>query len=68
MQVIDPEIRGRFYDDTPSHIGQSMVCLKCKKGRLVDGKKCPVNGCFYVQANQMADGRPICPVCKKTLP
>ena len=68
MQVIDPEIRGRFYDDNPSHMGQPMVCPKCKKGRLVDGKKCPVNGCFYVQANQMADGRPICPVCKKPLP
>ena len=65
MQVIDPETRGRFYDENPGQLGPSMVCPKCKKGRLVDGVKCPVNGCFYVQAGQMADGRPVCPKCKK---
>jgi hypothetical protein len=68
MQVIDPEIRGRFYDDNPSQEGQPMVCPKCNNGRLVDGLKCPVNGCFYLQAGQLADGRPVCPTCKKPLP
>ena len=68
MQVIDPEIRDRFYDENPGQLGHSMVCPKCKKGRLMDGRKCPVNGCFYVQAGQMEDGRPVCPKCKKSLP
>ena len=68
MQVIDDETRGRYYDDTPSHMGQPMVCPKCKKGRLMDGQKCTVNDCFFVQAGQMEDGRPVCPKCKKPLP
>ena len=52
MQVIDPEIRGRFYDDNPSQERQPMVCPKCNNGRLVDGLKCPVNGWVYLQAGQ----------------
>ncbi|MBT6102339.1 MAG: hypothetical protein HOH62_00420 [Verrucomicrobia bacterium] len=68
MQVIDPEIRGRFYDDNPDQEGQPMICPKCNNGRLVDGLKCPVNSCFYLQAGQLADGRPVCPTCKKPLP
>ena len=68
MQLIDPETRGRFYDDNPSQMGQPMLCPMCKRGRLKDGLKCPLNGCFYVQAGQMADGRPVCSKCKKPLP
>ncbi len=66
--MIAPETRGQFYDNNPNMLGQPMVCPKCKKGRLANGMKCPVKGCFYVQANQMPDGRPICPVCKKLFP
>jgi hypothetical protein len=68
MQVIGPEARGEFYDNNPSQLGQSMTCPKCKRGRLVDGLRCPVNGCFYVQAGQLPDGRPLCPKCKKPFP
>jgi len=68
MQVIDPETRGEFYDINPAQLGQAMTCPKCNRGRLVDGLKCPVNGCFYVQAGQLPDGRPLCPKCKKPLP
>ncbi|MCH2385689.1 MAG: hypothetical protein MK293_10585 [Pedosphaera sp.] len=67
-QVIDDKTHGQFYDDNPSMLGQPMVCPLCNKGQLVSGLKCPVNGCFYVQAEQMADGRPVCPKCKKPLP
>ncbi len=68
VQVIDPESRGQFYDKNPEQMGQPMVCSKCNRGRLVDGLKCPVKGCFYVQAGQLSDGRPLCPKCKNPLP
>jgi len=67
MQVIDPEMRGKFYDENPNMVGRPMVCPKCKRGSLVDGLKCPINGCFYTQAIQSKDGTPACPICKSKL-
>ena len=68
MQVVDPEMRGKFYDENPNMMGRSMACPKCKKGALVDGLKCPIKGCFYIQAKQSKDGTPACPVCNSLLP
>tara|TARA_B110000196_G_scaffold235823_1_gene204314 strand:- start:117 stop:467 length:351 start_codon:yes stop_codon:yes gene_type:complete len=67
-QVVDDNTHGQFYDDNPNMLGQAMVCPLCEKGKLASGLKCPVNGCFYVQAGQMADGRAVCPKCKTPLP
>lgn len=68
MQVIDPEMRGKFYEENPNMMGRPMACPKCNKGALVDGLKCPTKGCFYTQAKQSKDGAPACPVCSSKLP
>ncbi len=67
MQNIDSEEVGVFYDENPNMVGRPMECPKCKKGGLIDGKKCPVKGCFSTQAKQKNDGLPICPVCNSDL-
>lgn len=68
MQLVDPDARGKFYDENPNMQGRPMLCPKCNKGTLIDGLKCPLKGCFYIQAQQKKDGTPICPVCKSDLP
>ena len=67
MQNIDPEEVGIFYEENPNMVGRPMQCPKCKKGSLIDGKKCPVKGCFYTQAAQKSDGSAVCPVCSSAL-
>lgn len=67
MQNIDPEQLGVFYEENPNMVGRPMQCPKCKKGSLIDGKKCPVKGCFYTQAAQKSDGSAVCPVCNSAL-
>ena len=67
MQNIEPEEVGVFYEENPNMVGRPMQCPKCKKGSLIDGKKCPVKGCFYTQAAQKSDGSAVCPVCNSAL-
>ena len=41
MQVIDDETRGRFYDDTPSHMASQWFALSVKKAAWWTARSVP---------------------------